>query len=170
MQIIPGTWYILVGRTYTYLVRVRVFRSSSIIIPGNIIRSRHPPHTPSVRAHSSPYRDKSSVVTNYDTEIMHRNAISNARPRHRPGTAGNDIQAASTQLPGTQQREENMYTYVCQIFVLLPTFLFIHNTFRQNTGCRAHQARPDTLVQVSARSVHSGARGRRSKFFSGGSG
>ena len=32
------------------------------------------------------------------------------------------------------------------------------------------EARPDTLVGVQARSVHSGARGGRSQFLSGGSG
>ena len=59
-----------------------------------------------------------------------------------------------------------MYTYVCQIFVLfLPTFLFVQSTFRQTPNARAHEVRPDTLAEVSARSVHSGARGGRSKVF-----
>ena len=58
-----------------------------------------------------------------------------------------------------------MNTYVCQFFVLLPTFFFVRALFGKPASTRAHEARPDTLVQVSARSVHSGARGRRSKFF-----
>ena len=58
-----------------------------------------------------------------------------------------------------------MYTYVCQIFVLLPTFLFVRALFGKTASTRTHEARPDTLVEVSARSVHSGARDRRSKFF-----
>ena len=50
--------------------------------------------TPSVRADSSPYRevrDASSVVTNYDTEKVHRTAVlaspldEGKNPRHRPG-------------------------------------------------------------------------------------
>ena len=28
-----------------------------------------------------------------------------------------------------------MYTYVCQILVLLPTFLFVQSTLRRNTKC-----------------------------------
>ena len=37
--------------------------------------------------------------------------------------------------------------------------------FGKTGGTRIHEARPDTLVQVSARSVHSGARDGHSEFF-----
>ena len=54
-----------------------------------------------------------------------------------------------------------MYAYVCQKFVLWPTFLFVRALFGKTVSTRTHEARPDTLVVVSARSVHSGARDRR---------
>ena len=63
-----------------------------------------------------------------------------------------------------------MYTYVCQIFALLPTFLFVRALFGETLSTRTHEARPDTLVEVSAPSVHSGARGGRSIGFPAGSG
>ena len=64
-----------------------------------------------------------------------------------------------------------MYKYVCHIFALLPTFHFVRALFGKTPSTRTREARPDTLVEVSARSVHSGARGGRSKFFfPGGSG
>ena len=58
-----------------------------------------------------------------------------------------------------------MNTYVCRFFVLLPTFLFARALFGKTLGTRTHEARPDTLAEVWARSVHSGARDGRSKFF-----
>ena len=62
-----------------------------------------------------------------------------------------------------------MYAYdVCQIFLLLPTFLFVRALFGQTPSTRTHEARSDTLVEVSARSVHSGARGGHSFFFPAG--
>ena len=39
-----------------------------------------------------------------------------------------------------------------------------HVSSKHQINARAHDPRPDTLVQVSARSIHSGARGRRSIF------
>ena len=63
-----------------------------------------------------------------------------------------------------------MYTYVCPFFVLLPIFLFVRALYGNTASIRTQEARPDTLVEVSARSVHPGGRGRRSKFISGGSG
>ena len=47
----------------------------------------------------------------------------------------------------------------------LRTFLFVRALFGKTTTTRTRQARPDTLAEVSARSVHSGALGGRSKFF-----
>ena len=58
-----------------------------------------------------------------------------------------------------------VYVYVCQIFALLPTFLFVRALFGETPSTRTHEARRDTLVKVSAPSVYSGARGGRSKFF-----
>ena len=58
-----------------------------------------------------------------------------------------------------------MYTCVRQIFALLPTFLFARALLGKTTSTRTHEARPDTLVEVWAPSVHSGARGGRSKVF-----
>ena len=59
-----------------------------------------------------------------------------------------------------------MCTYVCQMFVFLPTFIFVRALFGKTLSTRTREARLDTLVEVSARSVHSGARGGRSKVFS----
>ena len=56
-------------------------------------------------------------------------------------------------------------TYVCHFFALLPTFLFVRALFGKTPSSRTDEARADTLVEVSALSVHSGARGGRSKFF-----
>ena len=50
------------------------------------------------------------------------------------------------------------------------TFLFVRTFFGKTLRTRTREARPAILVDVSARSVHSGGRGERSKFFSGGSG
>ena len=61
-----------------------------------------------------------------------------------------------------------MYTYVCEIFPLLPTFLFVRALFGKAASSRTHEARPDTLVEVSVPSVHSGARGGRSMLFTAG--
>ena len=46
-----------------------------------------------------------------------------------------------------------MCTYVCQIFVLWPIFLFVRALFGKTPSTRAYEARPDTSVEVSARSV-----------------
>ena len=47
-----------------------------------------------------------------------------------------------------------MYTYVCcQIFVLLATSLSVRSLFGETPRTGTHEARPDTLVQVSARSA-----------------
>ena len=65
-----------------------------------------------------------------------------------------------------------MYTYVCQSFLLLLTFLFLRALFGKTPRTRAHEARPDLLVDVSARSVYifwSAWQALR-VFFSGGSG
>ena len=48
--------------------------------------------------------------------------------------------------------------------MLSPTFLFARALFGKTPSSRTDEAR-DTLVEVSALSVHSGARGGRSKFF-----
>ena len=60
------------------------------------------------------------------------------------------------------------------MFVNYLYFYQLFSSYKQLVGetphARSHEARPDTLVEVSARSVHSGTRGRRPKFFSGGSG
>ena len=37
-----------------------------------------------------------------------------------------------------------------------PIFLFVRALFAKTVSTRTHEARPDTLVEVSARSVHSG--------------
>ena len=58
-----------------------------------------------------------------------------------------------------------MCTYVRQFFVFLPTFLFVRALFGKTVSTRTHEARLDTMVEVSARSVHSGARDGRSKFY-----
>ena len=47
--------------------------------------------------------------------------------------------------------------------------LFVRAIFGKVLGKRTREARRDTLIEVSARSVHSGALGGRSKFFFGGS-
>ena len=65
----------------------------------------------------------------------------------------------------TWTARRNLYTYVCQFFALLPTFLFVKALFGKTPSTRIREARPDTLAEVSARSAHSGARGGRSKFF-----
>ena len=57
-----------------------------------------------------------------------------------------------------------------QFFALLPTLLFVRALSGKTVSTRTHEARADTLVEVSAPSVLSWARGGRSKFFSGGSG
>ena len=58
-----------------------------------------------------------------------------------------------------------MNTFVCQSLVILPTFFFVRALFGKTASTRTQEARPDTLVGVSARSVHSGARDRRSNCF-----
>ena len=58
-----------------------------------------------------------------------------------------------------------MYTYVCPIFVLLPTFLFVRALFRKTASTRTHDSRPETMVEVSVRSMHSGERDTRLKLF-----
>ena len=63
--------------------------------------------------------------------------------------------------------------YICRIRIIglsffrtFANFFLRTSAFRQNTKyTRTHAARADTLVEVSARSVHSGARGGRSKFY-----
>ena len=55
--------------------------------------------TPSVRADFSPQRGTSSVVTNYDTEIVNRNALNNAMPRHRTGYDKRNIHTPSLNTP-----------------------------------------------------------------------
>ena len=57
-------------------------------------------------------------------------------------------------------------TYVCQFFALFPTFFFVQALFVKAPSNQTREARPDTFVEVSARSVHSGARGGRSILFS----
>ena len=47
-----------------------------------------------------------------------------------------------------------VYTYVCQFFVLLPTFLFVRALFGKTPSTRTRETRLDTLVEVSTRSVH----------------
>ena len=61
-----------------------------------------------------------------------------------------------------------MCTYLLSIFRTFANFSLRTSTFRQigkTLSTRTPEARADTMVEVSARSVHSGARGRRSKFF-----
>ena len=61
--------------------------------------------------------------------------------------------------------------YICiRMFVnfsrfLLPTFLFLRALFGKTLPTRTHETRPETAVEVSAPSVHSGARGGRSNVF-----
>ena len=60
------------------------------------------------------------------------------------------------------------YVYVClSIFLTFANFSLRtkHLSAKLPINYRAHESRPDTLVQVSARSVHSGVRGRRSLCF-----
>ena len=59
-----------------------------------------------------------------------------------------------------------IYTFACHFFVLESIFfLFVRALFGKTPSTQAREARLVTLVEVSARSVHSGARGGRSQFF-----
>ena len=60
-----------------------------------------------------------------------------------------------------------MYTYVCQILALPPTFLFGRALFGKTPSTRTHEARPDTSVEVSAPSVRTPERvaGARNTFY-----
>ena len=58
-----------------------------------------------------------------------------------------------------------MYSYVCEIFALFATFLFARALFGKTLSTPTREARPDTLVEVWARSELCGSRGGRSKFF-----
>ena len=49
----------------------------------------------------------------------------------------------------------------CDFFCLFSTYLFVRAPFEQQLTVFAEKGRPDTnVVEVWARSVHSGARGR----------
>ena len=50
------------------------------------------------------------------------------------------------------------------MFRLFRTYLFVRALFGQNAKYSTREARPDTSVEVRARSVPSGARGGRSRF------
>ena len=76
------------------------------------------------------------------------------------------VRSCATPL-GTSRREGNcIYIYVCPFFVLLTTFPFVRALFGETVSTRTRKTGPDTLVEVSARSVHFEARGGRSIFFS----
>ena len=53
----------------------------------------------------------------------------------------------------------------CHFFVRVRTYLFVRALLVKTLRRSTREGRPDTLVEVWARSVHSGARCRRSKFF-----
>ena len=57
----------------------------------------------------------------------------------------------------------------CHFFVCFRTHLFVRALLDKMLSKEVErEGRPDTVVEVWARSVHSGARGRRSKFFTAG--
>ena len=61
--------------------------------------------------------------------------------------------------------ETCLYSYNCHFFVCFRTYLFVRVLFGKMLRRSTHEGRPDSVVEVWARSVHSGARGRRSKLF-----
>ena len=71
-------------------------------------------------------------------------------------TAARHLFSITTHLP---IRMFVKFSYLCQLFSSYKAL------FGKPPNARAYEARLDRLVEVSARSVHSGARGRRSKFF-----
>lgn len=63
-----------------------------------------------------------------------------------------------------------VYVYACFcVFIFFFNVSVPTSTFRPNAKV-SRSARPDTMVEVWARSVHSGTRGERSTFFFGGTG
>ena len=68
------------------------------------------------------------------------------------------------------KRQIYLYKYNCRFFVCFRTYLFVRALFGKMLRRSTQEGRPDAVVEVWARSVHSGPRGRRLKFFSGGSG
>ena len=65
-------------------------------------------------------------------------------------------------LPGICTRMFVKFSYFCQLLSSYEHFSAKHQVLG------THEARPGTLVEVSARSAHSGARGGRSKSFPAG--
>ena len=105
----------------------------------------------------------------------------------------NDIYAVSSSYKTDQLRTENGYEYthlwkkyakpflgraitilvyirmrICDYFVLFRTFHFVRAFFEKTLMTPTREARPDTVVEVLARPMHSGTRGGRSVFFSAG--
>ena len=76
---------------------------------------------------------------------------------HQCGTRGECLMNSYTRT--------YMYSYVCEIFALFATFLFARALFGKTLSTPTREARPDTLVEVWARSELCGSRGGRSKFF-----
>ena len=62
-----------------------------------------------------------------------------------------------------------VHTYNCENFVFFRTYLFVRALLGKTISTPTREARPDTLVEVWARSEHYSSRGKRSKFFSAGS-
>ena len=67
--------------------------------------------------------------------------------------------------PGITELQNSCSTIICiRMFVKFSYFCQLFSWYKELFGktpnVRTHEARPDTLVEVSARSVHSGARGR----------
>ena len=77
-------------------------------------------------------------------------------------------QSARGEAPHAYTRYMTMYSSVCHVFVCFRTYIFVRALFGKNPRTSTPEGRPDTVVEVWARSVNSGARGRRSNFFSSG--
>ena len=61
--------------------------------------------------------------------------------------------------------EPCMYMYNCETFVFFRRYPFVQALFGKTPSTPTREARPDTLVEVRARSEHCRSRGKRSKFF-----
>ena len=82
---------------------------------------------------------------------------------------------SSTRFHGSHAAATQYYPINSYVYVKILTFsnmsLLYEHFFWRNAERSTREARPDTLIEVRARSAHSGARGKPSTFFfSGGSG
>ena len=69
--------------------------------------------------------------------------------------------AGNTPLP---EGEPCMYTYICEFFVCVRTYLFVRAFLAKTLSTSTQEGRPEPVVELRARSEHCSYRGVPSKF------